>query len=295
MPRFHPAPAADPSATVWVLGSLNADLTFTVPTIVRPGETLSAMSSSTAPGGKGMNQAVAAAHEGARTVMVGAVGDDSDGALLARTLEDRGVHSALLCRDQARTGTAMVQLDSTGENAIIVLPGANETLTPDETRAALAACQPGDVVVAQLEIPQDAIEAGFRAGHERGARTLLNAAPAADATELLPHVDVLVVNEGEARTLVGGHMDDAASRLRATHDCDVIVTLGAAGCMVVDSSGPEHVPAIATNVVDTTGAGDAFVGAVAAALAEGTSLRDAVSRGTELASHVCSVAGAQGY
>lgn len=286
---------AEGAPRVWVLGSLNADMTLAVPWIVRPGETLSATSSTLSPGGKGMNQAVAAAHSGARTVMIGAVGDDDRGAMLAATLERRGVGSAVVRREGVDTGTAIIQLDAAGENSIVILEGANGTVGPEDATAALAPCREGDVVVAQLEIPQEAIAAGFAVAREQGARTILNAAPAADASALLPLVDVLVVNETEAEMLLGERAEDPARRLHELHGCDVVVTLGGQGSVVLDADGSEAVPAIPTDVVDTTGAGDAFVGAAAAALAAGASLRDAARAGTRLAHEVCGVAGAQGY
>ncbi|WP_347040969.1 PfkB family carbohydrate kinase [Brachybacterium nesterenkovii] len=227
--------------------------------------------------------------------MIGAVGDDDRGAMLAATLERRGVGSAVVRRGGVDTGTAIIQLDAAGENSIVILEGANGTVGPEDATAALAPCREGDVVVAQLEIPQDAIAAGFAVAREQGARTILNAAPAADASALLPLVDVLVVNETEAEMLLGERAEDPARRLHELHGCDVVVTLGGQGSVVLDADGSEAVPAIPTDVVDTTGAGDAFVGAAAAALAAGASLRDAARAGTRLAHEVCGVAGAQGY
>ncbi|GAB2479719.1 ribokinase [Promicromonospora xylanilytica] len=284
-------------ASVWVVGSLNVDSSISVEQLVRPGETVRALAVERRPGGKGMNQAVAAAFKGASVRLLGAVGTDDAGELLLGALAGTtGLDASRVLRaPDVRTSEAMIQVDGAGENSIVVLPGANDANSPASVRDRLAGITPDDVLVCQLEIPHESVAAALSLAHERGARTILNAAPAAPVVHLLGDLDVLVVNEAEAAMLLDDDEPPVASRLRERFGCAVVLTLGPRGCQVADSSAEAEFDAPAVHAVDTTGAGDAFVGALAAALAAGQTLAEAGAAGNALASHVCTVPGAQGY
>jgi ribokinase len=261
--------AGQPGTDVAVLGSANLDVVLAVRDLPRPGETVLARGRATGPGGKGANQAVAAARCGARTAFVGAVGDDDAGALLRRGLDDAGVRQALT-PSRRPTGTAYVVVDHRGENAIVVDPGANADLVAldDGQRRVLRDAR---VLLCQLEVPLGTVATALGVA---GGLRVLNAAPAQRLPdEVTDRVDVLVVNEHEA--LAG--LDPAATTLeRAVGRLlervpEVVVTLGADGALVAQrGAAPTRVPAVpARTVVDTTGAGDVFCGAYAASRAAG--------------------------
>lgn len=269
---------------VVVLGSLNVDLVTHVDHHPRPGETVLARGGlERCAGGKGGNQAVAAAEAGAEVAMVGAVGDDDGGLAYLARLRARGidVRGVRLVRGAA-TGQAWVTVDEQGENAIVVVPGANASAGQDEP-SVLASLEPGDVVLVQLEIPVPVVAAAVRRAHGRGARVVVNAAPYA----ALPHdvvalADPLVVNEHEALALADSDLLPAS----------VLVTFGAQGC----SWDGERFPGVqvaVTDVVDTTGAGDAFCGALAAALARGAGRAEAVRSASEAGAGAVRRQGAQ--
>lgn len=278
-----------------VVGSLNADLTLRVHRIPVPGETVVADETLRAPGGKGGNQAHAAARTmpGVVARMVGAVGRDDAGRELLADLERSGVDTAGVRAVDAPSGTAVIALDPDGRNTIVVAPGANHRW---DTPPAVGA-DAGDIVVLQLELPLDVVAAAAREAADAGARILLNAAPVTPgAAELLPFVDVLVVNELEATELLGLDPDDETSLRRAAAgaDVDLIVTLGENGVAVAERSGrTARLPALPATVVDTVGAGDAFVGALAACLAAGEDLSTAARRGTAAAALTVAVPGAR--
>ncbi|MBB2986667.1 ribokinase [Terracoccus luteus] len=282
------------SGTVVVVGSINVDVSVTVDALPRPGETLMAGSVRRSGGGKGANQAVAAARAGgARTLMVGCVGDDGDGADMRRSLTASGVdvRAVTTSRDEP-TGTALITVDAAAENTIVVAAGANGVVRVDDVaREALAGA---DVVLAQLEIPQAVVLEAARARRE-GALLLLNAAPWAPLLpELLAEVDVLVVNEHEARGLTGhDDVDEAVETLLADVPA-VLVTLGAAGSRL-QRRGEDAVTVTTPRVtaVDTTGAGDTFCGVLGAALAAGEPERTALQRASAAASIAVERRGAQ--
>jgi ribokinase len=270
---------------VIVVGSINVDFVVTAERFPRPGETLAAGSFARHPGGKGANQAIAAARLGARTTMVGAVGDDGFGGFMRTALAEAGVDAGLVRTAADRpTGVALITVAG-GENSIVVIAGANGALSPADALFPVVA---DDVVVAQLETPVRATEAAFQAARAAGATTILNPAPASrDALDLLPLADVLIVNETELDLLAG------ASPAQGTAVCDVIsalrslrrpgqvaiVTLGARGLIAL--AGPDQLIKIPGHVVeaaDTTGAGDCFVGALAAGLAAKVELPAALAR-----------------
>jgi ribokinase len=258
------------TANVAVLGSLNTDVVLRVARLPAAGETVVAHSLSQHLGGKGANQAVAAARAGAAVRMIGAVGDDAAGAELVACLKTEGVDCALVAVDGALpTGTAHILVDDAGENQIAVVGGAN--------RAVRAARVSAQVYLAQLESPLEAVAALLK---ERPAGTtgILNAAPfLAEARALFDLADVVVVNETELAGYTGadGGAADLARTLLCRPGQTILVTLGGQGSVAVDAAGIRPLPAPPATVVDTTGAGDCFCGYLAAGLARGSSLDDA--------------------
>ncbi len=256
------------SGRVLVIGSINIDLVADVEHIVRPGETIVATDQALWAGGKGANQAVAAHLAGATVSLVGAVGDDGPGYAYLARLRDLGVDvRGVRVHPDLPTGQAFVCVDPEGQNSIVVIPGANLAVHHDErARAALALLEPGDVVLLQLEVDLGVIEAVVREASELDLQVILNAAPyAAVAPDVLDLVDVVIVNEQEALLLA-----DSAAVPRS-----IVMTLGAAGACWDGGrvSGPVVDPA---DVVDTTGAGDAFCGTLAAWLARGYDREEAL-------------------
>jgi ribokinase len=250
---------------VCVVGSANLDLVAGTPRIPGPGETVLGESYTEHPGGKGLNQAVAAARSGARTAFIGALGHDAAADRLARVISSDAIDSTGVTRVDVPTGRALIAVDHEGENAIVVVPGANSRVTLSDPVDEAA------VVLAQLEIPIEVVEEAFARAHRAGAATVLNPAPAAqlDPT-LLGRCDVIVPNQHELARLGG-----VASLL--AHGCGAVVTtLGAAGVEIVTVDGRTTVEPFAVDPIDTTGAGDAFCGALAARLAVGDGLSDAV-------------------
>lgn len=269
---------------VVVLGSLNVDLVTDVERHPRPGETVLA----TGPvrrfaGGKGGNQAVAAAEAGARVAMVGAVGEDEDGARYLARLRSRGVDvAAVRVEPGAATGQAWITVGADSENAIVVIPGANADLTLEDL-GPVSDLGPGDVLLVQLEVPMPVVAAAARRAHGRGARVVVNAAPYA----ALPHdvaalADPLVVNEHEALALADSDVVPGS----------VLVTFGGEGCSW-DGERFDGVAVPLERVVDTTGAGDAFCGALAAALATGADRAEAIRAAAEAGATAVQRAGAQ--
>jgi ribokinase len=263
---------------VVVVGSINYDLTIRAEHHPRTGETVMGSGHEGGPGGKGANQAVAAARLGARVAMVGKVGDDDLGARMVTILESEGVGvESVGIEAGTGTGLAVITLDEQGENTIVVSPGANSTLTSEAVRASGSLAE-AKVLLAQLEVPLEAVMAGAEATQ---GIFCLNAAPARELpTELLERVDILIVNRPELAMLTGvmaESPDWASSTARLIQGPGaVVVTLGAEGAVIVDESGTTAVPAPAVDVVDTTGAGDALCGALAAELAAGATLEAAV-------------------
>lgn len=282
--------------TVGVIGSINVDLTLLVDRIPGPGETRLGSGGTLSPGGKGANQAVAAARQGVSVLMVGAVGRDANAAAATELLRQSGVDLALVAEADGPTGMAVVTVDRQAENSIVVVPGANAAVDTSRVEAALPHLAGCDVVVLQGEVPPPAIEYALDALAGSGVRTVLNLAPVLPlAAEAIRLAAVLVVNEHEAeetlRILTGGRLDlagdpvpdgtELALALAAAGLGAVVVTLGSRGAVLADGGGALHVPAPAVEAVDTTGAGDAFVGVMAAWLARGLPLRQAC----ELAAH----------
>ncbi|KQT84025.1 ribokinase [Aurantimonas sp. Leaf443] len=295
--------AANSGGRVVVFGSINVDLVCRVEAIARPGETVLSPGYEQFFGGKGANQAVAAARVlgGARVAMIGAIGPDELGGAARANLEGEGIDLSALAVLDAPTGCAFIVIDASGENAITVASGANARLGGLDP----AHLAPGDVLVLQMEVPKAASIEAARAARARGGRVVLNLAPvpadlsAADLELLLPLADVLVVNETEleavARLLaLPGPFEAEAKALVSRFAMTLVATLGAQGALVARSGlPPARVPALRVEPVDTTGAGDTFVGVLAAGLAEGRDFREATARAVAAASLACLGLGAQ--
>lgn len=249
---------------VVVIGGLNMDLIVQVQRLPQPGETVAGDSLMRAPGGKGANQAVAAARLGADVTMVGRVGRDSFGRELKRSLRDEGVFDrAVHVSTERSTGAALIEVDEHGENSIAVATGANQEVLPaDLPRRAIRSA---DVVVAPLEVPLETVEAAFRLAHSAGVRTVLNVAPAQLVpAALLQLTNVVICNEHELAVLLGrtvglGSEAAAANDLRAFADQLVVVTLGERGALAISGDHVVEQHAFPVPAVDSTGAGDAFV------------------------------------
>ena len=271
--------------TVVVFGSINIDLVARVQRLPRPGETLTGQRFETTPGGKGANQAVAAARMGARTAMVGRVGADAFGEQLLASLAENGVATDAVLRDtEAHTGVALINVAENGHNAIVVVPGANGRVEQADVERLRPLLEQAAVLLVQLEIPQETVLAALRLAREMGVRTILDPAPVHEnlPDELLAFCDILTPNEHEAAVLVGGAIEtaaeasEAAEALRARGAQVVILTRGEKGATVAVADGVWHQPPFRVNAVDTVGAGDAFNGALAVALAEGYDVATAV-------------------
>lgn len=273
------------TARVTVVGSINADTSLRLASLPRPGETALARDATRSLGGKGANQAVAAARAGADVRMVGAVGEH-DGEHLAAALAAEGVDTALLTRSELPSGQALVLLDDAGENSIIVVPGANVAIEDATVRRACAELSRGDVLVLQHEVPVATSLLAAATASAAGATVIWNAAPAPERTaDLIAHVDLLVVNEHElvaVARLLGvepSEPDRDVAAVAARLGTDVVCTLGAAGALVHRAGVLTRVPAPSVTAVDTTAAGDTFVGYLAASWH--LPLPEAVRRATE--------------
>ena len=271
---------------ITVVGSLNIDLVVQAPRMPAPGETITGQGFHIVPGGKGANQAVAAAKLGARVAMVGRVGADSFGQIQRRGMETLGIGTDCLITDRhAPTGTALIVVDARGQNSIVVVPGANGRLTSTDVEAARSIIGASDAVLLQLENPLPTVQHAAKIARELGVPVILNPAPAPGErppVSLLRNVSYLIPNEWEASALTGVQVRDqdsakrAASCLRDQGVETVIVTLGERGALAISSHGVVEAPAFSVKAVDTTGAGDAFVAAFGVALCEGKHLQQAL-------------------
>ncbi|PPG64121.1 ribokinase [Rathayibacter sp. AY2B7] len=265
---------------VAVIGSANVDLVVEVPRRPGAGETLLGSDLQRFAGGKGANQAAAAARAGARTTFHACVGSDSDGEILRSRLAEAGVDVEGIRDVDRPTGTALVLVTPDGENSIVVSPGANDALDLAFIDASVNDWSPADLLVLNLESPIWSVEHAARLAEDRGVRVLLNAAPAASVhRRTLVLCDPLVVNEHEARILLEDEVSsfsDLALRFLEIGVRSVVITLGAAGAVFGENHHVQEVSAHAVDVIDTTGAGDAFVGSLACELAGGSSLQEAV-------------------
>ena len=272
------------SNRIVVVGSSNTDMIVKLPHLPKPGETVSGGAFSTAAGGKGANQAVAAARAGADVSLVARVGEDSFGEQATTGFVGDGIDVRHVTRHPAApSGVALIFVDDAGENCIAVAPGANAGLTPEDVEAAEELITGAAVVVMQLETPIEAVERAASLAREHGVRVILNPAPARPLSdELLGNVSILTPNESEAELLTGIRVEDdagaeeAARALVARGVDTVILTLGSRGAFVFEAGSGELVPSFEVQAVDTTAAGDVFNGSLAVGLAEGMPLARAV-------------------
>jgi ribokinase len=290
-----------PPPRVCVVGSSNLDLTFRTSRLPRPGETFIGRDFRTDFGGKGANQAVAAARLGAAVSFVSKLGRDAFGEQVLRHFRQEGIDTAYVLTDERRpTGVAGILVDDDAHNCIVVVPGANHGLTPEDVRGAAEVIRAARVLVCQLEVLLETALEAFRIAAAAGVRTLLNPAPAEPLPEeLLRLTDLCVPNESETEALTGrpvGSLDEVTAAARILLDRgprEVIVTLGGRGALLVSAESVEPVPAYRVEAVDSTGAGDAFLGALAVCLAEGGELRAAVRRAGAVAALSVTRHGAQ--
>ena len=286
-----------------VFGSLNMDLVAQVPRLPQAGETILGTGFMTVPGGKGANQAVAAARLGAPTAMVGRVGDDSLGTLLRDSLQAASVATDEVLADLGPSGVALISVDELGENQIVVVPGANGKVDRTDVKRLPLNNAPSEpsILLMQFEIPLEAVIAAAEQAHSRDARVIVDPAPA--QSQLPPEfyrlVDILTPNQTEASQLTGLKVSsvttamEAAQVLRQRGTSTVIVKLGSQGAVVASNSEVFHVPAFQVEAVDTVAAGDAFNGGLAVALWEGKSLRQAVEWASAVAALSVMKSGAQ--
>jgi ribokinase len=265
---------------ILVVGSLNADLVVQAPRFPKPGETISGEDLQVIPGGKGANQAVAAARHGANVAMLGRVGKDNFGDLLLENLKSNRVETNLIRRDDASTGTAIIVVDANGQNSIVLSAGSNGKVSSTDVEN--ASFSTFNLLLLQLEIPTPTVLSAAKKARENGLRVILNPAPAKELPEeLIALADFIVPNETELNLLTGLPVTDipsaetAAQGLRERAAQNVIVTLGAKGALLVTGEEVAHVDAFPVDVVDTTAAGDAFIGGFASVL-DSFSLLDAV-------------------
>lgn len=271
-------------ADIIVIGSLNADLVVKSPRFPQPGETISGEDLQIIPGGKGANQAVAAARQGVGVAMVGRVGSDSFGPFLLENLKSNQVNTSHVLVDESATGTAIIVVDANGQNSIVLSPGANGKVTPADVDS--ASFLDAKLLLLQLEIPTPTVLRAAQKAREHGLTVILNPAPAKSLpAELLANVDILIPNESELSLLTHLPVNDASSAEVAAKDLlklgikTVIVTLGSKGALLVTSTQVTHIDAYKVSVVDTTAAGDAFIGGFASAMLSGTSLEESVRYG----------------
>ena len=271
-------------SNILVVGSLNADLVVRAPRFPQPGETISGEDLQVIPGGKGANQAVAAARLGMHVSMLGRVGRDNFGDFLLDNLQSNHVNAQLVQRDDASTGAATILVDGNGQNSIVLSPGANGKVSVADVEH--ASFSDFSLLLLQLEIPIPTVLRAALRAREHGLRVILNPAPARPLPDdLIALADFLIPNETELSLLTGMDVTDipsaeAAARILLERGVKtVIVTLGSKGALIVDGVTSTHVSTFRVDVVDTTAAGDAFIGGFASALLENKSLKNAVRYG----------------
>ncbi|MBD1915024.1 MULTISPECIES: ribokinase [Cyanophyceae] len=291
-----------PPKTIHVFGSLNMDLVCRTPHLPQPGETILGTQFETLPGGKGANQAVAAARLGAATTMVGRVGADDFGRQLIEGLQGAGVDaSGVVVDGEVATGVAAIAVDSAGQNTIVVVPGANGQISDSDVDRLTTRLRPGDLVLLQFEVPLPLVIIAAKTAKAQGATVIADPAPARTdlPPEFLRTVDIFTPNQVEASQLTGLAVTDIATATAAAQQlvqrgvAIAIVKLGAQGVVVAENHRTFHQPALAVKAVDTVAAGDAFNGGLAVALAEAMDLEEAVQFANAVAAAAVMVPGAQ--
>ncbi|MDP9044219.1 MAG: ribokinase [Pseudomonadota bacterium] len=275
------------SASIVVVGSLNMDLVMRMQRAPAGGETLTGRAFAMLPGGKGANQAVACARMGATVAMVGCVGSDANGDALQTSLAADSVDASGVRRiDTVATGVAMIWVEDDGQNRIVLAPGANGSMQPADVERAGASIDASRMLIVQLEVPMPVVMAAIERARRAGVTVMMNAAPAAALPDSLwRQIDYLVVNESEASLLSHSDVVDVAAAWRAGQamqargPAHVLVTLGSRGVVVIDGNGSRHATAHRVEAVDTTAAGDTFIGALAVGICQGLALDAAVALG----------------
>lgn len=289
-------------ARLLVVGSLNMDLVVDVPYMPGVGETVLGRGLKMVPGGKGANQAYAAAKLGGETYMLGCVGSDEYGQILIDSLKSAGVNTQSIGKQTGvNTGTAFIYVNEEGDNSIVVVPGANSTCSKEYIERHKNFIEDCDIIILQCEIPIDVVEYTVDIARRMNRKVILNPAPAPDhfPEEILKKVDILTPNESELHKLTGKKADtledirEAAGMLLSKGIKSVIVTWGDKGAVLVEGDSCRHYPVEKVKVVDTTAAGDSFTAAVAVALSEGKSLDEAVKFANKVATIVVTRPGAQ--
>ncbi|MCR3955023.1 MAG: ribokinase [Gudongella sp.] len=286
---------------VIVVGSLNMDLVVRAPKIPRPGETVLGSDFKQVPGGKGANQADAAAKLGAETAMLGAVGRDSMGSQLIRSLENDGVNvDKVLVKDSLPTGVAAIVVEDSGNNAITVAPGANSGFTPDDLSDMDDVFKRAKVMLVQLETPIETVRTALRMAKENNVTTILNPAPAIELDdEIFSLVDILTPNETELELLSGmdtsniERVEAAGKHLIQKGVSRLIVTLGSQGSIHIGNNSIRLYPAYNVKAVDTTAAGDSYNAALAVSISKGESLEDSIKFATKVGAMTVTKHGAQ--
>jgi len=284
-----------------VVGSINMDLVARMVHLPRPGETVSGESFQTISGGKGANQAVAASRLGARVVMIGRLGDDSFGTTLRQNLIAEGIDTDHVIETTGcSSGVALIGVESTGANAITVIPAANGRLSEDDVLSRRAIIAAANALIVQLETPIPTVAAALRIAKQHGVLSVLDPAPAAPLPEALIQVDILSPNQSEAETLTGicvrdwDSAESAARELQRRGAKDVVIKLGSSGACLCSHDGKvQRISAVSADIVDTTAAGDAFTAALTVARCEGHSLADATRFGCLAGTLACTRFGAQ--
>lgn len=285
---------------ITVFGSINMDLISTTERLPEPGETVTGTSFSTAPGGKGANQALAARRAGSAVAMAGAVGSDEFAAPATALLAEAGVDLSFLKTTDGPTGTAMILVGGDGENVIVINAAANGTLTEEDALAAVERMSPGDLLMLQLEVPAPAIRAALEAARRKGVTSVLNTAPLTpEAAELGALADIVIANETEFERLVGAEELGSEGRiamLKTHHDKTgqtMVITLGGDGVIAMHDDAFFRIDALKIDPVDTVGAGDTFCGYLASALEQGLSFEAAAHRASVAGALACLKPGAQ--
>jgi ribokinase len=264
---------------ILVIGSLNADLVVKSPRFPQPGETISGEDLQIIPGGKGANQAVAAAKQDVNVSMVGRVGNDSFASFLTNNLEKNHVDTSHVLETDSATGTAIIVVESNGQNSIVLSPGANGKVTPHDVDSA----PDTRILLLQFEIPMETVLHAAKRYKAKGTKVILNPAPAKEISdELLSHIDILVPNENELALLSNkavtdvNSAEDAAKELLKFGIETIVVTLGENGALIVTGQQVTHIKSYQVDVIDTTAAGDSFIGGFASALLSNKSLEESV-------------------